>query len=138
MQMKFSLSIVLLSILFLVASCQEATPVCPTVTSTLEYLTMAPDKLPTPTPASGQFLVEVGRKVIIVDKVVTGPLCNDNWNGTVYVGCDVKVYAWQEQPTFLKNCQLNIDPQTVVYVADHNNTAYYNGCSCHMGITPEP
>ncbi len=99
---------------------------------------MAPDKLPTPTPASEQFQVEVGRKVIKVDKVVTGPLCNDNWNGTVYVGCNVKVYAWQEQPTFLKNCQLNIDPQTVVYVADHNNTAYYNGCSCHMGITPEP
>jgi hypothetical protein len=26
----------------------------------------------------------------------------------------------------------------VVYVAYHNNTAYYNGCSCHTGATPEP
>ncbi len=83
-------------------------------------------------------MVEIGRNKMQVDKVVEGPLCNDTWNGTVYVACDVQVYPWEEEPTFLKDCQLNIDPMTVVYVAYHNNTAYYNGCSCHTGITPEP
>jgi hypothetical protein len=82
--------------------------------------------------------VEIGKDNMLVDKVVEGALCNDTWSGIVYVGCNVEVYAWTEEPTFLKDCQLNIEPQTVVYVADHNNTAYYNGCSCHTGMTPEP
>ena len=80
----------------------------------------------------------VGKSEILVDKVVEGALCNDTWKGTVYVTCDVQVYPWVEQPTFLKDCQLEIDPQAVVYVAYHNNTAYYEGCSCHTGETPEP
>jgi hypothetical protein len=82
--------------------------------------------------------VEIGHESLQVDKVVEGPLCNDTWRGTVYVACNVQVYPWREQPNFLENCQLNIEPLTVVYVAYHNNTAYYNGCSCHSGTTPEP
>jgi hypothetical protein len=136
--MKFFSIPILCAILFLITGCQEATPICPPVTGTPEYLTISSDKIPTPTPASGSLLVEIGRREMQVDKVVEGPLCNDEWSGTVYVGCDVQVYPWTEDPTFLKNCQLNIDPLTVVYVAYHNNTAYYNGCSCHTGITPEP
>jgi hypothetical protein len=128
----------LIGLLFLLAGCQESTPVCPTVTGTPEYLTIAPDQLPTPTAGGGQILMRIGRNEMQVDKVVEGPLCNDIWKGTVYVTCDVQVYAWIEEPTFLKDCQLNINPQTVVYVAYHNNTAYYNGCSCHTGVTPEP
>ena len=73
-----------------------------------------------------------------VDKLVEGALCNDTWSGLVYVGCNVQVYAWTEEPLFLKDCQLNISPNSVVYVAYHNNTAYYNGCSCHTGVTPQP
>ncbi|OGO25891.1 MAG: hypothetical protein A2136_09785 [Chloroflexi bacterium RBG_16_54_11] len=73
-----------------------------------------------------------------VDKVVEGPLCNDTWSGSVYVGCNVQVYPWQETPIFLKDCQLKVEPDTVVYVAYHNNTAYYNGCSCHTGEITEP
>jgi len=80
----------------------------------------------------------IGRKEIRVDKLVEGPLCNDTWRCTVYVACEVQVYPWQEDPNFLKECQLEVEPNTVVYVAYHNNTAYYNGCSCHTGITPEP
>jgi hypothetical protein len=136
--MKFSFSILLVSIIFLLGGCQGANPVCPPMTGTPEYLTIPPESLPTPTPVSGQSLVMIGRNEIQVDKLVEGPLCNDEWDGTVYVSCNVQVYAWQEDPTFLKDCQLNIDPQTVVYVAYHNNTAYYTGCSCHTGITPEP
>jgi hypothetical protein len=73
-----------------------------------------------------------------VDKVVEGPLCNDVWSGTVYVSCNVQVVAWVEEPVFLKNCYLTIEPGTVVYVAYHNNAAYYNGCSCHTEETPGP
>jgi hypothetical protein len=83
-------------------------------------------------------MVEIGGKMINVDKIIEGPLCNDTWSGIVYVTCDVQVYAWEDQPTFLKNCDLKIDPETVVYVAYHNDTAYYNGCSCHTGEIAEP
>ena len=135
---NFYSAFICLALLVLITSCQEVTPVCPTTTGTPAYLTAPPDGLATPTPASGPFNVEMGSKSLQVDRIVEGPLCNDTWSGTVYVTCNVQVYPWQEEPTFLKNCQLNIEPMTVVYVADHNNTAYYNGCSCHTGITPEP
>ena len=136
--MKFITALICCGLIFLATACQEAAPVCPPVTATPHYLTGSPDKLPTPTSVSGPIDVAIGRTEVQVNKVVSGPLCNDSWNGTVYVGCDVEVYPWQEEPTFLKDCQLNIDPMTVVYVAYHNNTAYYNGCSCHTGETPQP
>lgn len=126
------------SLLILLAACQQATPVCPPVTGTPGYLVVSPDELPTPTPSTGSQTRLIGRKEIRVDKLVEGPLCNDRWRGTIYVTCDVQVYPWQEDPTFLKECQLEVEPNTIVYVAYHNNTAYYNGCSCHTGITPEP
>ena len=128
----------LLGILFLLAGCQSSAKVCPTSTGTPNFLTIPPDKLPTPTHSTDQYLVKIGSEELQVDKVVEGPLCNDTWQGTVYVDCNVQVYPWTEEPTFLKDCQLNIDPQAVVYVAYHNNTAYYKGCSCHTGATPEP
>jgi len=138
LSMKYYSTLTLLTLLVLTVGCQEATPVCPPVSQTPEYLTTSPDQLPTPTPVSEFHSVVIGRRELRVDKVVAGPLCNDRWSGTVYVTCDVQVYPWVEEPTFLKDCQLNIEPQTVVYVAYHNNTAYYNGCSCHTGVTPEP
>jgi hypothetical protein len=82
--------------------------------------------------------MEIGGRTINVDKVVEGPLCNDTWSGTVYVTCNVQVYQWEEQPTFLKNCNLTIAPETVVYVAYHRDTAYYNGCSYHTNEQPTP
>jgi hypothetical protein len=83
--------------------------------------------------------MEIRGRSINVDKVVEGALCNDTWSGTVYVACDVQVYAWEEAPDFLRNCNLNIEPGTIVYVAHHNDTAYYNGCSsCHTGEITEP
>jgi hypothetical protein len=136
--MKLRTTILLMVLFLLLTACQKATPVCPPVTGTPHYLTTLPGELATPMPPAGSAQVQMGRKAIPVDKIVEGPLCNDTWSGTVYVACNVQVYAWQEQPTFLKDCALNIAPDTVVYVAYHNNTAYYNGCSCHMGLTPEP
>ncbi len=125
-------------LLLLISSCGEPAPICPTPTGTVQYLNAPPSELATPTPSMGSFQVEVSGRELQVDKVVEGALCNDTWSGTVYVKCDVQVYRWVEEPTFLKDCQLNIEPQTVVYVAYHNDTAYYNGCSCHTGVTPVP
>ncbi len=136
--MKY-LAPIIFSFLFLfLACCQNSKQVCPDATGTSQYLTALPDKLPTPIAVLGPVRVEIGQKEIEVDRVVEGPLCNDTWRGTVYVTCNVQVYAWEETPLFLKNCDLKIEPGTVVYVADHNDTAYYNGCSCHTGEIPEP
>ena len=132
----------ILFVLLLLASCGKPVPACPTETATTRYLTVPPAELSAPTAeaASTPTLVDIRGKGIPVDKVVTGPLCNDTWNGTVYVTCDVQVYPWTEEdgPLFLKDCNLKIEPDTVVYVADHNNTAYYKGCSCHTGEIAEP
>jgi hypothetical protein len=136
--MKPLISILLGILALLLAGCASSTPVCPPLTGTPEYLSLLPDQLPTPTPSAGRYTAEIGGHQLLVDKIVQGALCNDYWSGTVYVACDVKVYPWTEEPLFLKNCQLNIDPNTVVYVAYHNNATYYKGCSCHTGITPEP
>jgi hypothetical protein len=138
--MRKSLIILYCIILLSLSACGTNPQVCPPVVGTPEYLTLPPDLLPTttsdglPIPST----MEIGGRSITVDKVVEGPLCNDTWSGVVYVTCNVQVYPWEEQPTFLKNCNLSIAPDTVVYVAYHNDTPYYTGCSCHTGEITEP
>jgi len=126
--------------LLLLSGCQPPVPACPPAIGTPRYLTVPPEALPTPAPdsASTPILMEIGGRTIPVDKVVEGPLCNVSWSGTVYVTCNVQVYPWEDQPTFLKNCNLSIARETVVYVAYHHDTAYYNGCSCHTGEIAGP
>jgi hypothetical protein len=126
--------------LLLLSACGNAPSICPPVTGTPQYLEISPEAIPTSTPGPSPtpFIMDINKVTISIDRVIEGPLCNDTWSGTVYVTCNVQVYAWQEKPTFLKNCDLNIEPGTVVYVAYHNNTAYYNGCSCHTGETAGP
>ena len=92
----------------------------------------------TPGPLPTSVTIKMDGRILTVDKVVEGPLCNDTWSGTVYVTCNVQVYEWVDQPTFLKDCALSIAPGTVVYVAYHNDSAYYNGCSCHTEEIAEP
>ncbi len=121
----------------LCVSCDQRPPsndpvFCPRPSGTPHYLTVPPELLPTPQPASPA-QVEIGGKSVLVDRVVEGPLCNGIWRGTVYVTCDVQVYPWEERPTFLKDCDLTIEPGTVVYVADHGDQPYYQGCLCHTG-----
>jgi hypothetical protein len=122
-------------VLMILSACGSQDPSCPVVIGTPHYLTVPPEALPTPTPGSAPapILMEIGSKTILVDKVVEGPLCNDTWSGTVYVTCDVQIYFWEEEPTFLKNCNLSIEPGTIVYVEYHHNNSYYEGCSCHFG-----
>jgi hypothetical protein len=137
MKPRFIFALIL--VLFL-SACGSTTPGsattgCPAATGTPPRLEIPPDALPTatPGPAPTPVLIKIGGKDIQINKVVEGPLCNDSWSGTVYVTCNVQVYPWEQYPTFLQNCNLDIEPGTVVYVANHNNTAYYNGCSCHTG-----
>ena len=85
--------------------------------------------------------VEINGKKIEVDKLVDYPLCNDSWRGIVYVGCEAQIAEAEDDPNdnplFFRGCDLKIEPGTVVYVAAHNDTPYYKGCSCHTGEIPE-
>lgn len=125
----------------LLAACQPKAPVCPESTGAARYLE-GPELVQalsaTPPPFGTPQPVKIGAGMVLADKVVSGPLCNDHWRGTVYVACDVQVPKWQETPTFLEDCSLEIDPNTVIYVAAHDNAPYYQGCSCHTGEVVGP
>jgi hypothetical protein len=142
--MRSSAALLLVLTLLLVSACQP--DVCPP--GCIEYVTDA-SRLPgldatadaglTPTPIS----MQIGTKTVAVDRVIHGPLCNDRWQGTVYVACDLQIVSWTEEEgsKFLEGCDLILEPGTVVYVAAHNNAAYYKGCdACHEGgeIGPSP
>ena len=75
--------------------------------------------------------IEIKSKETQVDRVITGPVCNDTWSGTVYVTCDIQIAAWETEAFFFQDCNLDIDDGAVVYVEAHNDKAYYEGCSCH-------
>jgi hypothetical protein len=132
--MKYLLSLSTLLLLILISGCQSAEPACPP--ESISYLAdlgsveLAPSH---GNPNIEPQLVEIKGKEIQVDKVIGGALCNDTWQGTVYVPCQIQILAWEENPTFLEGCELIIAPDTVVYVAAHNDEPYYQGCSCHTG-----
>jgi hypothetical protein len=120
--------IFLIIMFFLIAACG---PVCsPGVVTTMipPFPTVDPFAYH---PSSVPIEVEIKGKLREVDRVIHGPLCNDTWEGIVYVACDVQVAAWEDEPTFLRECNLNIEENTVVYVASHNDQQFNNGCSCH-------
>jgi hypothetical protein len=133
----------ILSVFFLVA-CERKNTVCPPDEETSQPALQLADLLETTSPSSssGPIQVEIQGKMMEVDRVVDYPLCNDDWSGTVYVSCDAWVAEAEldadANPLFLKDCNLNIAPNTVVYVAAHNDAAYYKGCSCHTGEAPQP
>ena len=136
-------------ILILVTSnlfgCERQNTVCPPSEETLRPALQLTDLIEAPPPAlasSASHQVEIRGKLMEVDKVVNYPLCNDDWSGVVYVSCEAQVAEAEldadANPLFLKGCNLNIAPNTVVFVAAHNDAAYYKGCSCHTGEAPQP
>jgi hypothetical protein len=134
--MKYYLAILITSFLLIISACQPPPPACPP--ESIIYLNNSnpsigeevPESIsPAPTPE----LIEIDGKMMLADKVVRGELCNDSWHGTVYVPCKIRIYEWDEEADFLQNCDLAIEPGTVVYVAAHNDDPYYKGCSCHTG-----
>lgn len=127
----------IMALLFL-AGCRAEKSTCPLVETTENYLTIPPEFLPTPAATSSTpIIMKIRGRNVTVDEIVEGPLCNGTWIGTIYVTCNVQVYPWVDKPLFLKDCNLSIAPDTVVYVAFHNDTAYYKGCSCHTGELEE-
>jgi hypothetical protein len=127
------------------AACARNDTVCPPEERAVQPPLQLADLIET-TPVQdsqpGPIEVEIRGKLMEVDKVVDYPLCNDDWSGTIYVNCDAQVAEAEldadANPLFLKGCNLNIAPNTVVYVAAHNDAPYYKGCSCHTGEDPLP
>jgi hypothetical protein len=138
---RISLFILFILLGFLLFACTRNNTVCPADegTTTRPALQLADlIELPPPTSDSSEPIqVEIKGRKMEVDKLVDYPLCNDNWTGTVYVSCDAQVAEAEldveSNPLFLAGCHLNIAPNTVVYVAAHNDAPYYKGCSCHTG-----
>lgn len=130
--------LILLAGLLLLSACDRQKTVCtPEVGTPKPTLQLADlhKVTPTPGPAPAPVIVEMGGKLVEIDKLVDYPLCNDDWSGTVYVSCEAQVAEWdkEEGSRFFEGCTLNISPDAVVYVAAHNDAPYYNGCSCHTG-----
>ena len=135
--MKYRFFVQFLAGVLILSGCQSQ-PVCPEE-SRPAYLTLEDiQNISTTDTSSSTSPVEmkINGKFVTVDDVVDGPLCNDSWQGTVYVGCNVQVLEWEENPLFFKDCNLSIAKGTVVYVAHHNNAPYYEGCSCHTTVEP--
>jgi hypothetical protein len=104
---------------------------------TIKYLTdlsaasMAAENSPSLEPTTIEIRTLLGRKSVTVDNVIRGSICNDKWSGVVYVTCDIEIPAWEENPFFLEECPVTIEPESTVYVEAHRDKAYYEGCSCH-------
>lgn len=126
-------SLLLFTFLFIIllSACMDARSLC-----SPGMITYRDRNNPFPTPAEVQLnpqQIEVKNKMIDFDHVVTGQLCNNHLEGMVYIGCDIEIYAWENKSNFLDDCSFTVDPKAIIYVAAHNNTAYYKGCdSCHI------
>jgi hypothetical protein len=136
----YSMLIVVGLVLLTLSACSDTDAGCPVPTGTPQYLSLPPEDLPYSSfdPSSIPFTREISGKQISFTTFLEGPLCNASWEGTVYVSCDVQVYPWVESPTFLQECDFKVEPDAIIYVAYHNDTAFYKGCSCHTGEIIEP
>jgi hypothetical protein len=125
----------LLILLLLLTACQHNPTVC--TPGSIQY---AADRSLLPAPVPGKDgqpgteteLLEINGRAMEVDAVLQGPLCDAHLSGTVYIGCDIEVIAWEQYPKFLETCDFSVEDGSVVYVAWHNDAAYYKGCSCHI------
>ena len=131
--MKVFLAVIFIAFFLFISACQPVVPVCPP--GSITYISEGTQFSSSPLAKQSLSLVQVdiNGKLMVVDDVINGPLCDSKWSGTIYVGCDLQICEWQEDPTFLKDCSLSIETGTVVYVAAHNDAPYYKGCACHTG-----
>jgi hypothetical protein len=114
--------------------CSGQSSVCSTEPPNLPVELRQGLNVPNDTGTGGPIDIQIRNQRVSVDQIVHGPLCDAAWSGTVYVDCDVTVPEWDREnaPTFFEGCNLTIEDNTVVYVAHHNDEAYYTGCSCHF------
>jgi hypothetical protein len=143
-QNRYSYCCLMILFAFVLFGCERNKTVCPPHEGTPRASLQLADLIKMPVRSDSPEPVEavIGGKKIAVDKLVNYPLCNDNWSGTVYVSCEAQVAEAElnadSNPLFLKGCNLHIAPNTIVYVAAHNDAPYYKGCSCHTGAAPQP
>ena len=122
-----------LCILLCLSACQPSEPFCPEGSVTYRDRTNPFEIGAVQSPAPAAETIDIKGKPIAFEQVIHGQLCNNHLSGTVYVGCDVVVYKWETASNFLDGCDFIVEPGTIIYVAAHNNTAYYQGCSsCHQ------
>ncbi len=120
----------------LLTACKPDEPVCEPGTITYQknasvILDRQKKLSPEPTPETEN--IEINGRLVSFDQVLHGPLCNNILRGKVYVACDIEIVEWNETPNFYDGCEFTVEPNAIVYVAAHNNEAFYNGCnSCHM------
>ncbi len=119
--------------LAVLAACQPRSSDCPS--NSIGYLTDHGEGKDLD--QDGPVVVEIRGRETRVDRVVHGAFCDDHWAGKVYGACDLQIPDWEGEPTFLEACSLTIEPGTVVYVAAHNDEAFYKGCSCHTLGDPD-
>lgn len=124
--MKILTRIVWIAVALILTGCISSS--CPPEAVT--YLT-PPYPLENRDPAIQPQLIEIKGKEVVVDRVITGPVCNDTWEGEIYLTCDIQVPAWEVDPFFFEDCDLEIEEGAVVYVEAHKDKAYSDGCSCH-------
>ena len=122
-----------LCILLCLAACQPSEPVCPEGSVTYQDRAIPFEISAVESPAPARETIDINGKPMAFDQVIRGQLCNNHLSGTVYVDCDVVIYEWDTVSNFLDGCDFTVEPGSVIYVASHNNTAYYQGCSsCHQ------
>ncbi len=83
-------------------------------------------------PSTTPVLIEIEGRMVSVDRIIEGFLCNDAWQGTIYVSPDVEVNPWIDEPSFLRECDFRVSEGTVVHVASHPGEVFYKGCTCHQ------
>jgi len=141
---KDRLLLFIILFIFFLAACERQKTVCPPDAEAPQPALQLTELIEMTSPSSPTepVEVEIQGKRMKVDKLVDYPLCNDEWSGTVYVSCKVRVAEAEldadANPLFMKGCNSTIAPNTVVYVAAHNDAIYYKGCSCHSGGAPQP
>lgn len=85
------------------------------------------------------YFITVDGEQFCVDTVLEDDLCDAELSGIVYVYDGIRVAEWENAPNFLKGCDFEVAPGTIILVGYHNNTPYYNGCaSCHDENAPVP
>jgi hypothetical protein len=129
--MKRFFALLPIPFLLLAAACLPTPPPELLITRTPQPASTTPSGIPQETTPSSPMPVEIGSRTVVVDEVIRGFLCDDTWRGVIYVDADVEVLPWDDEAIFLRECDLVIEPGTVVYVADHPGEVFYKGCSCH-------
>jgi hypothetical protein len=117
----------LICLVLLLSACKAECP--PERISYASDLSLFPPK--TQIEETASTWTEIKGKEIQVDRIVTGPVCNDTLSGVVYMTCDIQIPAWEKDPFFWQDCDFRIEEGTNVYVEAHNDKQYDKGCSCH-------